>query len=166
MLTRLTIIVESEHPVLPDLNHSRVRLACVTSTLKSDGTIGAGDCVRSVSAIPMDREIIEDISIHPCLYGEWEHIRGRINYLNATLPFGEYRVLVKVDKAKKEVVYELERFSGPMPCIVFVPETQKVSDLGPGYVSIGVIYIVDATKYSIETKLRSRAKGRPRTAYL
>ena len=166
ILTKLTIIVESKRPFLPDLNQARIRLACVEKTLRADGTIGEGDSVCAVSAIPMDREIIEDISVHPSLSSEWKHIRGRINYLLATLPFGEYQVLVQVDRSKKEVVYEPERFSGNVPCVAFLSVTQKVSDLGPSYLSIGMIHIVDAVKFQLVTKLRSRSKGKPRTAYL
>ena len=38
ILTKLTIIVESKRPFLPDLNQARIRLACVEKTLRADGT--------------------------------------------------------------------------------------------------------------------------------
>jgi len=166
MLTKLTIIVESSRPVLPDLNQARIRLSCVTRTLQSDGTLGDGDCVRAVSAIPMDREIIEHFSVPPCLCSEWQNIRGRINYLEATCDFGKYNVLVKVDHRKKQVVYEPERFAGNVPCVLLVSQADGHEKLTSCYVGVGTVQIVDAIKYEVITKLKDRAKGRPKTKSL
>jgi len=150
-LTQLTIILDTSG--LIDINDSPVRLKCVQRTLMSDGTIGSDDSVCAVRAMPMDREIIQDLSIPEQLEDTWPLIRGRVSYLEATLPYGLYSVAVCVNAQQKQLAYHEDQ-GKLVPHVIFT----RLGDHSrlPPHLGIGRVNIVDASKWRVVPKLEKR----------